>query len=205
MNDWVYMRALAHRGRLFRRQTCFRRGTVCLAVIVLLVIAPAITLAQPLNQNCIVSVLNRTAQVQANGVWVLPNVPANISRVRVRATCVENGITRSGQSDYITVPVNGVLKVGEINLDAPVPIPANLSLTAPQTTLTSIGATVQLTATVSFSDGRTADVSLGEQGTNYSTSNANIVSVSENGFVTARASGAALTTALNEGAIGMAS
>ena len=30
-----------------------------------------------LNQNCTVSVLNRTVQVNPDGSWVLPNIPAN--------------------------------------------------------------------------------------------------------------------------------
>src|ERR1041384_1951044 len=37
-----------------------------------------------LNEHCTVSVLNRTAQVRASGRWRLPNVPANIGRVRAR-------------------------------------------------------------------------------------------------------------------------
>src|SRR5258705_12731783 len=39
-----------------------------------------------LNEHCTVSVLNTTAQVRASGRWRLPNVPANICRVRARAT-----------------------------------------------------------------------------------------------------------------------
>src|SRR5712691_6385483 len=91
-----------------------------------------------LNEHCIVSVLNRSAKVQADGSWVLPNVPSNIGRVRVRATCVENGITRSGQSEYFTI-----------------------------------------------------------------TRNPAIVSVTDDGLVTARASGIAIVTALNDGASGL--
>ena len=64
-----------------------------------------------LDEHCIVSVLNRSAKVQADGSWVLPNVPSNIGRVRVRATCVDNGVTRSGQSDYFIITRNGATKV----------------------------------------------------------------------------------------------
>jgi len=34
-----------------------------------------------LNQNCVVSVLNRNVQVNADGTWVLPNIPANFGSV----------------------------------------------------------------------------------------------------------------------------
>jgi hypothetical protein len=44
-----------------------------------------------LDQSCLVSALNRTAPVDANGVWVLTNVPAGTGQVRVRAACMENG------------------------------------------------------------------------------------------------------------------
>lgn len=40
------------------------------------------------------SVLNRTASVQPDGTWFSP-VPANQGQVRVRATCVANGVSRS--------------------------------------------------------------------------------------------------------------
>ena len=56
-----------------------------LLVAVLLGAFPAAALAQ-LNEHCVVSVLNRTVEVKPNGSWVLPNVPANIGRVRARAS-----------------------------------------------------------------------------------------------------------------------
>src|SRR5579863_6423220 len=80
-----------------------------------LALALAATLAAPLaaqlDQTCTVSALNRTAPVDANGVWVLTNVPAGTGQIRVRATCVANSVTRSGQSSLITVPANGVVSV----------------------------------------------------------------------------------------------
>src|SRR5947207_1454237 len=51
-----------------------------------------------LNENCTVSILNRTAQVRPDGTWRIDNVPTGFGPVRARATCVENGVTRSGQS-----------------------------------------------------------------------------------------------------------
>src|SRR5947207_13129486 len=82
-----------------------------------------------LDEHCIVSVLNRSAKVQADGSWVLPNVPSNIGRVRVRATCVDNGVTRSGQSDYFIITRNGATKVPVIVFDDASPVPSRLDLT----------------------------------------------------------------------------
>jgi hypothetical protein len=48
----------------------------------------ALPLTAQLDETCMVSAFNRTAPVQTDGVWVLPNVPANQGSVRVRATCV---------------------------------------------------------------------------------------------------------------------
>ena len=83
-----------------------------------------------LNENCTVRVLNRTANVQPDGTFTLPNVPSNMGQVRARATCVENGITRSGQSDFFTVVQNGVTDVGEIRFETVDPVPAAIAVSA---------------------------------------------------------------------------
>src|SRR3990170_3973445 len=133
---------------LMKRKTCLThifKLAVCLAIVlnVLPLLLPSLSIAD-LNENCTVSVLNRTAQVKADGTYVIPNVPSNMGMVRVRATCVENGVTRSGQSDWITIPTNGTIDVGDIPLDAFEPSPSAVSITSPATTLTAIGATAQL-------------------------------------------------------------
>ena len=173
--------------------------TVLLGACVLLASPGRPALAQ-LNETCVVSILNRSVQVKPDGSWVLPNVPANIGQVRVRATCVENGVTRSGQSDYFRVPSSGIVDVPTIRFESPAPIPSRLVLTAPVTTLPSSGATVQLSAVASYPDGRTADVSAAASGTSYTSSNPRIAPVGPDGLVTARASGTVLVTALNDGA-----
>jgi len=157
-----------------------------------------------LDENCTVSVLNRSVQVNPDGSWLLPNVPTNIGMVRARATCVENGVTRSGQSEYFIVPPNGAVRVPTIRLDQPVaPIPAALTLSAPTTSLGTIGATVQLTSTATYANGTSSNISLAVQGTNWFTSNPRIATVSANGLVTATGTGNVLISAMNEGALGM--
>ena len=100
--------------------------SLCTALSIVVAAFIGGTQAQPLDASCVVSALNRTAVVDGNGIWVIPNVPANMGQIRVRATCTSNGVTRSGQSDLITVPVNGVVRVPEISFDEPVPVPDHL-------------------------------------------------------------------------------
>src|SRR5215813_4341505 len=94
------------------------------------VVSPRVIYGQ-LNENCTVSVLNRNVSVKPDGTWVLPNIPANQGRVRARATCIEHGATRFGQSNLFTIPANASLDVlPPITFGALTPIPQSLSLTA---------------------------------------------------------------------------
>lgn len=171
-----------------------------LLLILTLVSAPA--LAQ-LNQNCTVSVLNRNVQVKADGTWVLPNIPANFGRVRARATCVQNGVTSYGQTDYFTVPANGSVTLPPMILGSASAIPTSVTLTAPTATLTSPGATLQLGVTASYADGHSANISPSSAGTSYSISNPAIATISPEGLVTAMRSGTVMIQAINEGAQGI--
>ena len=170
---------------------------------ILMALVGAASASAQLDGSCFVSALNRTARVDADGVWVLPNIPVNAGPVRVRATCVENGVVRSGQSDFLTVPPRGVVAVPEIDFTSPVPIPERLTLEAPVATLTAAGETAQLQALVTYPGGATGDVTQGAAGTDYRSSNPAIASVDEDGLVTARASGVVLVSTLNQGALGV--
>ena len=66
----------------------------------LLALSLATVASAQLNENWTVSILNRTTQVKPDGTWSATKVPANFGRVCARVTCVENGVTRSGQSDF---------------------------------------------------------------------------------------------------------
>ncbi len=176
------------------------KGLIALVAVASFSAPPA---AAQLDDSCVVSALNRTAPVEPDGTWVLPNVPANVGPVRVRATCVEEGLTRAGQSGFFTVPVAGVVRVPEILFDAPEPVPERLTLGAPLQVLETIGESVQLTATASFPDGSTTDVSSAAAGTAYTSSNPAIASVDVDGRVTAQASGVVLLSAAHEGTLGI--
>jgi hypothetical protein len=159
--------------------------------------------AQQLNQNCVVGVLNRTTLVNADGSWILPNVPANFGLVRARATCVQNGITIFGQSNLFALGANGTVNLPHIQLGNTSPIPASIAITAPTTSLTQVGANAQLTATATYAGGTTQNITAGSTGTQYNVSNPAIATVGVNGLVTAVSSGTALIQVVNEGTQGI--
>lgn len=182
-----------------------RRGFASVLVLLGLsaLAAPATTAQGPvLDEDCVVSLLNRTAPVDADGIWVLPNVPAGIGQVRLRATCVEDGVTIGGQSDYFTVPADGVIRVDEIHFDGQAPVPERLTLSASTTTLTEPGQVLPLTVVALYPDGTSADVTSAAAGTNYVVSNPAVATLSPDGELTAVASGTVIVSALNEGASG---
>lgn len=163
-----------------------------------------LTIAGPvqaqLNQNCTVSILNRSAQVQSDGSWSISNVPAGFGLVRARATCVQNGITQFGQSDLFQIAANRVTGFNaKITLGTTTPIPVALTLLAPITTLGQAGATEQLTVTATYADSSSKDVTGTAAGTQYTVSNSAIATVGANGLVTAISSGTVVIQAVNEG------
>jgi hypothetical protein len=158
---------------------------------------------QQLDENCTVSLLNRTVRVNPDGTWVLPNIPANFGQVKARATCVRDSVTTSGESDFFTIPANGSVNIPPIVLGASSKVPTSITVTPAPLTFTAAGQTVQLTVTAHYPDNSTKDVSAASAGTNYTTSNAAIASVGADGLVTAVASGTVIIQATNDGAAGI--
>jgi uncharacterized protein YjdB len=156
-----------------------------------------------MNSNCVVSILNRVARVRANGSWVLTNIPATGQQVRARATCQQFGMTEVGQSGFIVVPPNGQLQNVVIDFSNPIPVPGKLALTATRPSLDEAGSTLQLTATITYSNNTTADATQAIDGTNYLSSNPRIATVSADGEVTAVAPGGVNITATNEGTLAL--
>ena len=183
-----------------RSQTRFFSKPILVAAMVF---ASAPVFGQVLNQYCVVSILNRTVQVNADGSWILPNVPANLGPVRARATCVQNGVTTFGQSALFTIPSHGTINLPHIQLGNATPVPTSIAVTAPTTTLSSAGATTQLTVTAAYAGGPGQNITLGSTGTQYNISNPAIATISADGLVTAVGTGAAAIQAVNEGAQGL--
>ncbi|MDP9191860.1 MAG: Ig-like domain-containing protein [Acidobacteriota bacterium] len=151
-----------------------------------------------------VSILNRTAQVGPDGDWIVRNVPSNIGAVRARVTCVQNGRTRVGMSDLLEIPIgNATLGGISLTLEDVEPVPLSLALSAPETTFPEAGGTVQLTATATFDDLSTRDVTAPARGTRYVSSNRAVASVDANGLVTMHSSGNVILSATNEGTLAL--
>jgi hypothetical protein len=150
-----------------------------------------------------VSALNRTAPVDANGIWLLPNVPADLGLLRIRATCVaaDGTVTSGASASLYTVPANGVVSVTDIVFQSPAPVPTTLILASPLATFNQQSQTAQLTLTATYSDGSTADVTAAALGSAYRSSNPTIAAVDAGGVVTAQASGTAIISASYEGAL----
>lgn len=153
-----------------------------------------------LNETCTVSVLNRTVRVNPDGSWVLPNIPANFGQVKARATCVRNGVTTSGESDFFTIPANGAVNLPSIILGAATKIPSSLSIAPSPISFNATGQSTQLVVTATYPAAPNDNVTASSAGTNYTSSNPAIVTVSENGLVTAVTSGTVVIQATNDGA-----
>jgi len=162
-----------------------------------------------LDESCTISILNRTVQVREDGSWRLPNVPA-MGSVRARATCIKedaegNSYTVSGQSQYFSLTGGAFANAGLITFDAvePVPIDLTFQTEASTLTLTEIGATLGLQVMATYPNGGTFEVTSAEFGITYTSTNAAIVSVDNNGTLTALSGGTALITARKNGLIGI--
>jgi hypothetical protein len=155
-----------------------------------------------LDATCTVNILNRTVQVDAEGGWSMPNVPSTMGKVRARVTCIREGQTISGQTDFFTVNRNGVTETGPFLFGDPDPPPRRLDvIPAGRIDLNALGATTRLSVTATYPDDSTRDVSAGDSGTNYMSSNPAIVGVDDDGLLTAVASGNVLLTIRQDGVI----
>ena len=174
-------------------------ASLIIAGVVLGFLGVLATSGQEADPPCVVSILNRTTFVQPDGSWQLDNIPSNVGLVRARMTCVVNGVTLTGQSEYFEIIPNVITQIeAPIVLGDVEPVPATIEITVPSAILTPSNLTAQLTVIATFPDGSERDITLREEGTNYTSSNSAIATVSDNGFVTAIASGTILILASNE-------
>ncbi|HEX6397418.1 MAG TPA: Ig-like domain-containing protein, partial [Steroidobacteraceae bacterium] len=163
---------------------------------------PSFTQTTPpkLDQDCVISILNRTVQVSSEGEWVMPNVPSTQGQVRARASCVRNGATVSGQSDYFSVPVNGLATIPTISFEGENgAIPKALLFSKDLINILGEGTTEQLGIVAQYVDDRVVDVTKADSGINYTSSNEAVVQVNADGLLIARSSGAAMVVARKDG------
>jgi hypothetical protein len=189
------------RGR--RSGHSVRCTAIVLACFVVL-LPPVSSIAQQdrrLDENCTVSILNRTARVKPDGSWSIGSVPAT-GRARIRAVCRHGDTNVGGHSDFIEMTpfqFNGF--DANIDLNDTVPIADGMTITLATTVLSEIGERLQLEVNAQLPEGGTRNVTAAETGTNYSSSNAAVAVVSEDGLVTAVMSGIAMISAANEGSL----
>ncbi len=172
---------------------------ICAVLLLCVESAPA---HSQLNENCVVSVLNRTARMNADGSWSIPNVPSTFGQTRARVSCTNAGITQTGQSGFFEIIGGQTVTVGGLSLIEDDPIPKSLTMTAQRTTLNAVDSTEDVLVMAQFSG--QADVNVTDHvGTNYSSSNETVAQVGVTGEVTGINSGVALITARHEGVVAL--
>jgi hypothetical protein len=151
-----------------------------------------------LDTNCVVSMLNRTAKVNADSSFQIFNVPAGLGKSRVRVNCVDADGIRYGESNLFEVEADDTLGIGPIQFQIEPAVPTDLLLEAPTQNLTTPGATTQLSVTALMPDGTTRGATTAQSGTTYLSTNTRVATVGPDGLVTAVASGRTLLTASQE-------
>lgn len=154
-----------------------------------------------LDETCIVNVLNRTVTAGEDGEFGLPNVPSTMGQIRARATCVREGETISGQTNYFAVVENQTVDVGPFYLEGRGdPTDIVLNGFSDPINIFDIGETLSVNAEIVYEDGSTLAAS-GENGTNYISSNPAIFSVDANGVITSEGAGEGILTIRKDGVI----
>ena len=78
-------------------------------------------------EHCYASLFNRTVELDAQGHFQLNNVPAGISKARVRINCADSlGHVRSGYSEVFGLKASETYGVGPTHWDAAAPIPVRV-------------------------------------------------------------------------------
>ena len=154
-----------------------------------------------LNENCIATVLNRNIQVSPEGTFSINNLPIPIGQFKARVLCDRGTFIETGQSEFLTITANQTIDVGVITSSNDVPIPISLNLATTAGTLTPTVPTAQITTTGNLTGGATVDLTPSSTGTFYATSNPAFATVTQEGLVTAVASGTVFITARNEGVV----
>ncbi len=154
-----------------------------------------------LDDNCVVSVLNRTVSAGPDGEFSLPNVPSTMGLIRARATCVREGQTLSGQTDYFAVVENQTVDVGAFFLEGrgdPTEIRLN-GLVNP-INIFDVNESVQVNADIVYANGSSVPANAAN-GTNYLTSSNSVFSVTDDGEITSTGPGEGILTIRKDGVI----
>ena len=188
-----------------------------LFLIAILLIPMNLVEAQQLDETWTLSAGGRTVRANADGSFTISNVqvpdqfgPGGVGTtpdfvsddfIRIVGYKTTGGITKYVFSQPFQLTQGETFFAEDLTFrDLPPPQPRSIRVTADPTTLTSIGATTQLTTTATLQDGSLLDVTNKSAWTTYRSSNASVATVGVNGLVTAVDHGSAFITATNEGA-----
>ena len=194
MKDLTRRRRISSRRR---RPTALGLLALMVPVIAGVVLAGSASAQDFAEGRCTVSVLNQTANVLSDGTWEVPNIPSNMGPVRARVSCVSDGETLSGASDFFTITPDRMNAIPRIVLGSGAATPTSIVLGLPAT-LASPGQSLQATVTARFADGSAEDVTAAATGTTYFTSNPAVATVGPDGRVEAVGSGRVLISALHD-------
>jgi len=155
-----------------------------------------------LNDACIASALNRTTQVSPDGSFGIDNIIVSNGPFRVRIVCDSDGGVAQAQSFFVEGVPNGETILGEIVTSEVDPIASNLllGLVPP---LTPANRSSELFVIGELPGGTFVNLSGSSRGTFYGSSNSQIATITDDGFVEALTSGRVLITATNEGVAGI--
>ncbi len=169
-----------------------------------LVAAPAPATAQVLNEDCVVTLLNRSVRVRPDGTFLFTGVPTVPGLYRIRAVCTRpDGTVDRGMSALFRL-TDPNIDFGTIDFANYQPPPVHLRVFAANPVLHDVGETTTMVTLGETTDG-TALLLTGEvNGTTYASSDPTVASVDANGVVTAHARGEVVITAQNESLVATA-
>jgi hypothetical protein len=157
-----------------------------------------------LGEDCTISILNRTVQANEWGRFALPNIPSFMGEVRARATCIRDGATIVGQTDYFSVVNNETIGVGKFYLGGNEAVPSSIVVNSGrEVTLFGAGSTRAAFVVARYPDGQERTVT-SATGVNYSSANSLVATVNSEGLITAVSTGTTLLSVRKDGVVGFA-
>jgi len=150
--------------------------------------------------GCTATMENRSALIDANGVFALPNLPTGTGQYLVHILCPQpDGTLLGATSSYFDLSTGTTFTVPPLTLGPLTPESQSLTMSAATGTLSAVGATVQLSVIAVLPNGGPVDATLGSEGTSYLSSNTTVATVDANGIVTATGPGSVTISAINDG------
>lgn len=154
-----------------------------------------------LDERCIINVLNGSARVDKYGNFaLLTPLPEDVP-YRARAICEQDNVLFYGESALLYGVPDDSTEVGEIFFDRYNPVPVALNLSVATKLLSVDSPIVQIHVEGLLPDGSSKALTHVESGTIYNTSSPTVLTVSDNGLVTAVNSGRAIVTVRHEGSM----